>query len=206
MRLTTISDIKLPVVASENELMNIARKKLGGKMEYFAIKKKSLDARDKNNLRYVYTVECSKQPYREEVPALEQLPKSKLPKEKVLIVGAGPAGLFCALKLLERGITPLLIERGDPVEIREKRVNGFFQTKKLDVESNIQFGEGGAGTFSDGKLNTQTHSPLNREVLRTFVKFGAPQEILWLAKPHIGSDKLKTVVKNIPESEMVKKY
>ena len=199
MRLTTISDIKLPVVASENELMNIARKKLGGKMEYFAIKKKSLDARDKNNLRYVYTVECSKQPYREEVPALEQLPKSKLPKEKVLIVGAGPAGLFCALKLLERGITPLLIERGDPVEIREKRVNGFFQTKKLDVESNIQFGEGGAGTFSDGKLNTQTHSPLNREVLRTFVKFGAPQEILWLAKPHIGSDKLKTVVKNMRE-------
>lgn len=199
MGLITISDIKLPVTASENELMNIARKKLGGKMEYFAIKKKSLDARDKNNLRYVYTVECSKQPYREEIPVLEKLPKTKQPKDKVLIVGAGPAGLFCALKLLERGITPLLIERGDPVELREKKINVFFQTKNLDTESNIQFGEGGAGTFSDGKLNTQTHSPLNREVLRTFVKFGAPQEILWLAKPHIGSDKLKTVVKNMRE-------
>ena len=199
MRLTTISDIKLPVTAPESDLEKIAQKKLGGKLKYFCIKKKSLDARDKNNLRYVYTVECSKDEYKEEVAPIERLPQCKLPKDRVLIVGAGPAGLFCALKLLARGITPTLIERGDPVEEREKRINGFVQTKNLDAESNIQFGEGGAGTFSDGKLNTQTHSPLNREVLRTFVRFGAPKEILWLAKPHIGSDKLKIVVKNMRE-------
>ena len=199
MHLLTISDIKLPVTASESELIKIVQKKLGGKANYFAIKKKSLDARDKNNLRYVYTIECSKETYKEEVPELEKLPKAKQPQNKVLVVGAGPAGLFCALQLLARGITPLVIERGDPVEIREKRVNGFFQTKILDTESNIQFGEGGAGTFSDGKLNTQTHSPLNKQVLRTFVQFGAPEEILWLAKPHIGSDKLKIVVKNMRE-------
>lgn len=199
MRLITISDIKLPVTTPESELVNVARKKLGGKIGYFAIRKKSLDARDKNNLRYVYTVECSKDEYEEEIPVLETLPKAKLPKDKVLVVGTGPAGLFCALRLLARGITPLVIERGDPVEEREKRINVFFREKRLDGESNIQFGEGGAGTFSDGKLNTQTHSPLNREVLRLFVKFGAPKEILWLAKPHIGSDRLKIVVKTMRE-------
>ena len=199
MRLITFSDIKLPVTTPESELFKISQKKMGGKMGYFAIRKKSLDARDKNDLRYVYTVECSKDEYEEETPVLETLPKTKRPKAKVLVVGAGPAGLFCALQLLARGITPLLIERGDPVEAREKRINAFFQTKSLDTESNIQFGEGGAGTFSDGKLNTQTHSPLNREVLRRFVQFGAPKEILWLAKPHIGSDNLKTVVKNMRE-------
>lgn len=197
MRLTTFSDIKLPITTPESKLKEIARKKLGGEVKYFAIRKKSLDARDKNDLRYVYTIECSKEDYKEELPVLNRLPTTKHPKDTVLVVGTGPAGLFCALRLLERGITPLVIERGDPVETREQRVNAFFQTKSLDTESNIQFGEGGAGTFSDGKLNTQTHSPLNREVLRLFVRFGAPEEILWLAKPHIGSDNLKTVVKNM---------
>ena len=197
MRLFTLSDIKLSVTASESELYKLAQKKLGGKVGYFAIKKKSLDARDKNNLRYVYTIEFSKDKREEEQEQLAMLPKDKHPKDKVLIVGAGPAGLFCALRLLQRGITPVVIERGDPVEEREKHINAFFATKNLDTESNIQFGEGGAGTFSDGKLNTQTHSPLNREVLKTFVRFGAPEEILWLAKPHIGSDNLKKVVKNM---------
>ena len=197
MRLITLSDIKLPVTAPESELFQLAQKKLGGKVGYFAIKKKSLDARDKNNLRYVYTVEFSKDKKEEKKEALPTLSPIKRPKNKVVVVGAGPAGLFCALRLLARGITPIVIERGDPVEEREKRINTFFIERNLDPESNIQFGEGGAGTFSDGKLNTQTHSPLNREVLKTFVRFGAPEEILWLAKPHIGSDNLKKVVKNI---------
>jgi uncharacterized FAD-dependent dehydrogenase len=116
-----------------------------------------------------------------------------------LVVGSGPAGLFCALRLLARGIKPVLIERGAPVEERERDINAFFQTQALNVDSNVQFGEGGAGTFSDGKLNTQTHGALNREVLKTFVRFGAPKEILWLSKPHIGSDNLKEVVKNMRE-------
>ena len=199
MSLQTLSNVKLPVTADEKSLLSIAEKKLGGKAGYFAIKKKSLDARDKNKLCYVYTIEFSKEKQPPNVCELPRLPKCKLPQKPVLIVGSGPAGLFCAIRLLEHGITPVLIERGDKVEDREKRIQRFFDTRALDTESNIQFGEGGAGTFSDGKLNTQTHSPLNREVLQTFVRFGAPEEILWLAKPHIGSDKLKTVVKNMRE-------
>ena len=199
MSLQTLSNVKLPVTADEKSLLSVAEKKLGGKAGYFAIKKKSLDARDKNNLHYVYTIEFSKEKQPQVKREIPRLPKSKLPEKPVLVVGSGPAGLFCAVRLLEHGITPVLIERGDCVENREKRIQRFFDTRALDTESNIQFGEGGAGTFSDGKLNTQTHSPLNREVLETFVRFGAPEEILWLAKPHIGSDKLKTVVKNMRE-------
>ncbi len=199
MSVLTFSNIKLPIDKGEKELFSIAKKKLGGQVGYFAIKKKSLDARDKNRLQYVYTFECSKTPQKEEAPVFERLPKAKQPKDKVLVVGSGPAGLFCALRLLDHGILPVLIERGDCVEEREKKVEKFFTTRFLDTQTNIQFGEGGAGTFSDGKLNTQTHSPLNNEVLRLFVQFGAPQEILYLAKPHIGSDHLKTVVKNMRE-------
>ncbi len=199
MQITTLTDIKLPVTTPESELIKIAQKKAGGQVKYFAIKKKSLDARDKNNLRYVYAIEFSKSEIREVEESLPRLSLSKQPKEKVLVVGSGPAGLFCALRLLAHGITPVLIERGDPVEERERKINIFIKDKILDEQSNIQFGEGGAGTFSDGKLNTQTHSPLNREVLKTFVRFGAPKEILWLAKPHIGSDNLKIVVKKMRE-------
>ena len=197
MDLRTLSDIKLPIEKGEKELRLLAEKRLGGKLGYFAIKKKSLDARDKNNLRYVYTIEFSKTVPRKEEETFAVLPKSKRPDRPVLVVGSGPAGLFCAIRLLAHGITPIVIERGGSVEEREKRINRFIETKRLDVDCNVQFGEGGAGTFSDGKLNTQTHSPLNKEVLETFVRFGAPEEILWLAKPHIGSDRLKTVVKNM---------
>ena len=197
MGLITLSDIKLPIGKDEKELIRIAEKKLGGKVGYFAIKKKSLDARDKGNVRFVYTIEFSKAPKKEEEKVFEKLPAARQPKEHVLVVGSGPAGLFAAIRLLDRGIKPLLIERGAPVEEREKKIQGFFETRVLDTETNIQFGEGGAGTFSDGKLNTQTHSPLNREVLELFVRFGAPKEILYLSKPHIGSDNLKNVVKNM---------
>ncbi len=197
MGLITLSDIKLPVEKDEKELIRLAEKRLGGKVGYFAIKKKSLDARDKENLRFVYTIEFSKENKKQEVRRFEKLPDSRIPKEKVLIVGSGPAGLFAAIRLLDHGIKPLLIERGAPVEERENKINRFFNTRILDTETNVQFGEGGAGTFSDGKLNTQTHSPLNREVLELFVRFGAPKEILYLSKPHIGSDNLKKVVKNM---------
>ncbi len=195
MRSTTISDIKLPVLAGEDALKKIAEKKLGAKAAHFVIKRKSLDARDKNNLRYVYTVEVADKPLPKETRVLEKLPQAKQPTSPVLVVGSGPAGLFAALRLIERGISPLLVERGAPVEEREEKINRFFTQKLLDPQTNIQFGEGGAGTFSDGKLNTQTHSPLNKEVLETFVRFGAPKEILYLAKPHVGSDNLKKVVK-----------
>lgn len=198
MSLRCFSDIKLPLGKSESEVKKIAEKKFGKKAVHFAIKKKSLDARNKADIRYVYTVEIADEP-QEKAQPLERLPKHKLPKERALIVGSGPAGLFCALRLIERGITPILIERGASVEEREKNVQTFIQTRVLHKNSNVQFGEGGAGTFSDGKLNTQTHNVLNAEVLKTFVRFGAPEEILWLQKPHIGSDNLKTVVKNMRE-------
>ncbi|MBR2442352.1 MAG: FAD-dependent monooxygenase, partial [Clostridia bacterium] len=198
-KLFTLTDIKLPVEKGEKDLLALAEKKLGGKAGHFAIKKKSLDARDKNNIRFVYSIEFSKTPLPKTERAFEKIPQSKLPNDPVLVVGSGPAGLFCALRLLDYGITPLVIERGKSVDEREKSINRFFTERVLDTNSNIQFGEGGAGTFSDGKLNTQTHSPLNREVLETFVRFGAPEEILFLSKPHIGSDNLKRVVKNMRE-------
>ncbi len=198
MSLRTLSDIKLSISASEAELLKIATKKLGKKPAYFAIKKKSLDARKKADIKYIYTIEFSSQA-QPNPPALARLPKNKLPQKRVAIIGSGPAGLFCAIRLIERGIAPIVIERGASVEEREQDVQTFITEKTLNEQSNVQFGEGGAGTFSDGKLNTQTHSPINREVLQTFVRFGAPEEILWLNKPHIGSDKLKKVVKNMRE-------
>lgn len=108
-------------------------------------------------------------------------------------------GLFCALELIKYGLKPIILERGKKVEDRIKDINLYFKTGKLNEESNVQFGEGGAGTFSDGKLNTSTHSKYIKQVLETFVKFCAPEEILYLNKPHIGTDNLVNIVKNIRE-------
>ena len=114
-----------------------------------------------------------------------------------VVVGAGCAGLFCALALAEAGLEPVLIERGDASRERTERIGVFERTGELDPESNIQFGLGGAGTFSDGKLTTGTKNPAHRLILETFVQAGAPREILWEAKPHIGSDILPHVVEHI---------
>lgn len=200
MSIITLSDVKLPIEKSESELIKIAEKKLKRAPAYFAIKKKSLDARDKENIRYVYTIEFSAQKQQPKTKSYSILAKEKRPEKPVLIVGSGPAGLFCALRLLDHGILPIVIERGDKVEDREKKIAEFTNNRNLDTESNVQFGEGGAGTFSDGKLNTQTHTSFNAGVLETFVKFGAPEEILWLNKPHLGSDNLKSIVKNMREN------
>ena len=199
MEIKTLSELKLKIGQDEKELFSIVTKKLGRKPAYFKILKKSLDARDKSNVRFVYSVEYSFKQQTEQEEIIERLPKLKIPEKPVLVVGTGPAGLFCALRLLQRGIKPYVIERGDCVEIREQKNNRFFQEKILDPESNIQFGEGGAGTFSDGKLNTRTHGKKVGEVLKIFASFGAPEEILYLNKPHIGSDNLKKVVKNMRE-------
>lgn len=157
--------------------------------------KQSIDARKKPVVNYVITAEvykkCDTPPPRYDL-SCDTVRWSGAP---VAVVGAGPCGLFCAYKLAKSGVPVLLFERGDDVDNRKKAVSKFNQTRILDTESNIQFGEGGAGTFSDGKLNTQTKSPLIQEVLATFVHFGAPEEILWQSKPHIGSDKLPAVVK-----------
>ena len=113
----------------------------------------------------------------------------------------GPAGLFAALILCEAGFKPVIIDKGKCVEERIKDVESYFEGGKLDVFSNVQFGEGGAGTFSDGKLNTGIKDPAGRKefVLNTFVKYGASENILYDSKPHIGTDVLRTVIKNLRE-------
>ena len=169
--------------------------------------RKGVDARKKPRVRFVYTVEFG---VRDEeafqrahlpVPDLERVAPLSPPSfhpvaaaPSIVIVGAGPAGLFAALRLAEYGLTPLLIERGKPVEERLRDVELFWDQGILDGESNVQFGEGGAGTFSDGKLTTRIRDENIRYVLAKLVEFGAPEEILYLAKPHIGTDRLRRVV------------
>lgn len=187
-----LDNIKLRIGESEQNLIKIAQKKLGRPPKCFKIIKKSLDARDKQNICWVYSIAFSDE---------EEEPKAPLERIKrpvaVPVIGSGPAGLMCALRLAERGFTPLIFERGRDVDSRRESTAKFFTERVLDPESNVQFGEGGAGAFSDGKLNTQTRDGFNLDVLKYFVRFGAPEEILYLNKPHVGSDNLYTVLKNI---------
>lgn len=118
---------------------------------------------------------------------------------RIAVVGFGPAGLFCALVLSENGYKPIVFERGESVEERAKSVEAFWNGGPLNINSNVQFGEGGAGTFSDGKLTTRIRDPFCRYVLDSFVRFGAPEDILIKAKPHIGTDKLRSVIKAMRE-------
>lgn len=191
--ISRLDNVKLNISESEDKLLKIARKKLGKEVKFFKILKKSLDARDKNNLNWVYSIAFSAEKETEKTANYE---KVKNPP-KVVVIGSGPAGLMCAVRLVEHGIAPIIIERGECVEERTKTCESFFKDASLNVNSNVQFGEGGAGTFSDGKLNTQTHDGFNKDVLEIFALFGAPKEILYLNKPHIGSDKLAEVLKKI---------
>jgi uncharacterized protein len=176
----------------------------------FRILRKGIDARKKPRIRYVYTVEFtvadpesfwsrfSGEPDLQltEVETTPETRKIKTPA-RIVIVGGGPAGIFAALRLCDYGIEPVILERGNPVEERVRKVERFWATGELDEESNVQFGEGGAGTFSDGKLTTRVRDPNSGYVLRRLVEFGAPPEIEWLAKPHIGTDRLRFVLLNI---------
>lgn len=176
----------------------------------FRILRKGIDARKKPRIKYVYTVEFTVADpdmfwqLHATMPDLEISPKvvplKPIPinsQKRVAIVGSGPAGLFAALRLAEYGIAPFLLERGKPVEERVHDVNRFWRDGTLNEESNVQFGEGGAGTFSDGKLTTRVNDPNCGYVLSRLVEFGAPEEIVWLAKPHVGTDRLRAVLINI---------
>ncbi len=196
-----ISDIKLRIGESETLVYERALQKAGVKSApYFRVLKKSLDARDKRDIFYTYSVELSTSPFEEEQ---EEILPCKKPEKPIVIVGFGPAGMFCALSLARNGFCPIVIERGSNVDERKKKTQAFFSNAILDTECNVQYGEGGAGTFSDGKLNTGVKSPFKPYVLRELIKHGADECIAYLAKPHVGSDILPTVVKNIRE-EIIK--
>lgn len=210
-----ISQLKLPETHTQEQLekkllkmLRISRKDLG----HYYIRKRSLDARKKPELYYVYSIDVeikneervlksmkgkvqkvSSRPYSVPEHGTERL------SDRPVIIGSGPAGLFCAYLLAGEGYRPLIIERGAPARERKRDVEKFWETGVLDPASNVQFGEGGAGTFSDGKLNTLVKDPAgrNRFVLETFVKFGAPEDILWEQKPHIGTDILIDVVETM---------
>ena len=210
-----IRQVKAKIDSSKKELIKNIADKLKIKQDEiidFTIKKKSLDARDKQDICYVYEFDVK---VKDENKVLKRKSNDifKSPKEEYvfnitgtkklehrpIIVGAGPAGLFCGYMLAKYGYQPIIIERGEKVEDRIKTVEKFWQTGELNKESNVQFGEGGAGTFSDGKLNTLVKDKMfrNKKVLEIFVEAGAPEEILYINKPHIGTDLLRTVVKNL---------
>ena len=211
-----INQLKLPIHHQELQLQQKISKTLKIKPEQiigYQIVKKSIDARKKPELVYVYSVDVEvdheeavlKRVKNNNVMTIKavdyRLPlvdKSRLAHPPV-VVGAGPAGLFCAYALVEQGYAPIVIERGKTVDERAKDVQQFWETGILNPTSNVQFGEGGAGTFSDGKLNTLVKDSFgrNRFVLETFVKYGAPESILYENKPHIGTDILAKVIKRM---------
>jgi hypothetical protein len=190
-----ISDVKLNIDESEDSLVSRAREISGIEGKYFRILKKSLDARKKSDIKRVYSVEISDEPFEGEK---EEIGEYFYPRPPV-VVGFGPAGMFAALTLARAGFKPIIIERGKSVEERAKSVNDFILTRTLDTESNVQYGEGGAGTFSDGKLNSRVKDELKQSVLDEFVRHGAHDSVRYDAKPHIGSDVLPKVVRSIRE-------
>ncbi len=176
-------------------------------VERWYIYKKSIDARKKYDIFYNYTIDVQLKNKKKETK-FEQVETNEFPSIDVnrksnyqpVIIGAGPAGLFAGLIMVDNGVKPIILERGKQIEERIKDVEKFIQNREFNITSNIQFGEGGAGTFSDGKLNTGNSSnAYTIKVLEEFVKFGAPKEILYTAKPHIGTDNLRNIVKNIRE-------
>ena len=208
-----IQNISLPLDGSQGQLKKKAARILGVKPEAItglSLARQSIDARKKNDVHYVCTVDVTMADEekimarcRDKNVSLHQSVPYIFPTVRrasllpPVVVGMGPAGLFAALFLARNGLAPIVLERGRPVEERTADVERFWATGVLDTTSNVQFGEGGAGTFSDGKLTTGTHDPRISTVFRTLVEAGAPADILYQHKPHIGTDVLRDVVKNI---------
>lgn len=167
----------------------------------YKVIKKAIDARKKADVHYVYTVVASTKKkingFLEYTEKKYKFPEGKALEDRPIIVGTGPCGLFAGLMLARNGHNPIILERGADVDARHNAVEKFWSEGILDTRTNVQFGEGGAGTFSDGKLNSGINDERCQFVLDTFAEFGAPDEITYIAKPHIGTDILRNVVKNI---------
>lgn len=208
-----ITQLKMRIGHTEEELKKAISKSLRTNQKFtYKIVKQSIDAR-KGDVKYIYSVdvdiENEKQIFKrinDKNIMLTKKEKYIFPEQgnkklahRPIVVGSGPAGLFCAYLLAVSGYKPIVLERGEAVDERTETVETFFKTGILNTESNIQFGEGGAGTFSDGKLNTLVKDKFHRNdfVLETFIKFGADEKIAYVNKPHVGTDVLSRVVKNM---------
>lgn len=214
-----VEQIKTSVDVADNEIFEIAKARIKKArafvlLDKMYIYKRSIDARHNDAIKFVSSV-CA------EVETIKKTPSSSelieygikylatdkiefalngdMPQYPPLVVGFGPAGMFCALILARAGMKPIVIERGADVDTRVNIVENFYKNKVLDVNTNIQFGAGGAGTFSDGKLTTGINDPKCAFVLKTFCEYGAPEDIMFKAKPHIGTDLLRGIVKNISD-------
>ena len=208
-----ISGLKLPVDYMDEDLVKKAAKELGVAPEDVSeirLLKRSVDARKKSDVHFVASVKVllkkgvktkagALAEEKDYVPERVNINKNNIPKISPVVVGSGPAGLFAAMTLAKNGLNPIVIERGGKVSDRKKSISLFKSTGVLDTESNVQFGEGGAGTFSDGKLHTGIKDIRCAYVLKEFAENGAPEEILWQGKPHIGTDKLCTTIENMRE-------
>ena len=211
-----IRDLSLPPDGDMARLVQAAARQLRispNEIKQLDLKKKSVDARKKNDVRIIYTVDVAVKGREDKILKMAHSPKASiardtlysvpqpqaLPDSQPIIVGFGPAGMFAALVLSMAGLRPLVLERGQDAKTRHEAVSRFWQTGELDPECNVQFGEGGAGTFSDGKLNTGVKNERIGWILEQFAEAGASADILYDAKPHIGTDELVTVVQNLRE-------
>ncbi|ARV72103.1 NAD(P)/FAD-dependent oxidoreductase [Vibrio campbellii] len=213
-----INEIKLPLDHEEGALLDAITKKLGiaaEKVISFNVFRRGYDARKKTNIHLIYTLDIivegdeeallakfEKDPHVRQTPDMEYNFVAKAPEnltERPVVIGFGPCGLFAGLVLAQMGFNPIIVERGKEVRERTKDTFGFWRKRTLNPESNVQFGEGGAGTFSDGKLYSQVKDPnfYGRKVITEFVAAGAPEEILYVSKPHIGTFKLVTMIEKM---------
>ena len=215
-----ITQLKLKLQHSEKELRSAILKTLKLKennIEYYELLKRSVDARKKNDIKYIYAIDVKTTlSKKEEIALIKKLRNKDVTisdtvrygykpcgiqelNHRPIIIGTGPAGLFSAYMLAKEGYCPIVIERGEDVDARIESVEHFWNTNELNPNSNVQFGEGGAGTFSDGKLNTlvKDETGRNKKVLEIFVEHGAPSDIKYINKPHIGTDKLRDIVKSM---------